>query len=250
MNRPRVANAEGVGINESVSRSLDLGNGTTSQVSVGWGEAYMPVLKGAVTSADQQRVGSNVVGYRTYTYNGSESIDLALSANLHFIGSGDLLPNEAAGEGQIWATLFVTKTDIFDSLTGASTADQVFMCAFSCGTRLATGEASSFGLAAGEHDVPILLQTVRLNPGDQFVVGATMQMFGNRGGQIDALNTFMVEVDTDRTFIAGTQTRLDPELLLRSISAVPEPSTWAMLIAGFGMSGAMLRSRRRGLAVA
>lgn len=35
-----------------------------------------------------------------------------------------------------------------------------------------------------------------------------------------------------------------------SFSAVPEPSTWAMLIAGFGSVGAMMRRSRRRLAVA
>ena len=33
------------------------------------------------------------------------------------------------------------------------------------------------------------------------------------------------------------------------ITAVPEPSTWALAIMGFGMAGAMLRRRKAALAV-
>jgi hypothetical protein len=35
-----------------------------------------------------------------------------------------------------------------------------------------------------------------------------------------------------------------------TISAVPEPSTWAMMLVGFGMMGAAMRYRRRGTKVA
>ncbi len=37
---------------------------------------------------------------------------------------------------------------------------------------------------------------------------------------------------------------------LLDVSAVPEPATWAMLIAGFGLAGVALRRRRTGLAAA
>lgn len=35
-----------------------------------------------------------------------------------------------------------------------------------------------------------------------------------------------------------------------SVSAVPEPATWAMMITGFGLAGSMIRTRRRSLALA
>lgn len=35
---------------------------------------------------------------------------------------------------------------------------------------------------------------------------------------------------------------------LTAVSAIPEPATWAMMITGFGMAGAMLRRRRAGVA--
>src|SRR5688572_28826003 len=37
-------------------------------------------------------------------------------------------------------------------------------------------------------------------------------------------------------------------LTVADIGAVPEPATWALMIGGFGMAGAMLRRRRMALA--
>lgn len=45
---------------------------------------------------------------------------------------------------------------------------------------------------------------------------------------------------TNQRYRLSMQTTVDPDT-----GAVPEPTTWAMMIAGFGMAGAMLRTRRR-----
>lgn len=49
------------------------------------------------------------------------------------------------------------------------------------------------------------------------------------------------------TFIGRTADRdvFDYNVSITLISAVPEPAAWAMMIAGFGMAGAMARHRRR-----
>jgi hypothetical protein len=63
------------------------------------------------------------------------------------------------------------------------------------------------------------------------------------------------------TFDAGGQTYygtayVDGDAMLRTITitdpsdAIPEPDAWALMIAGFGMTGAALRGRRRQAAVA
>lgn len=53
--------------------------------------------------------------------------------------------------------------------------------------------------------------------------------------------------DTTSTLVFNSQTRTPygPALDNVSISAVPEPATWAMMIIGFGAAGSMVRSRRK-----
>ncbi len=245
VNPPTVHRIDHGGLNQTVNASFDLGNGSSSLVSVGFGEAYMPVLKGAVTSADDQRVGSNVAGFRTYTYTGSESIDLALSANAHFVFSGDLLEGDAFGEGELNGILFITSTDFLTGAAATTSPAEPFTCMLSCVTDGFVAQGTSLGLVPGEHNVQIELAPYRLNPGDQFVVGALMQMFGNRGGYFNALNTFTVEVDDERSFAVGSTAPLDRGALLGAIaSPIPEPATWTMMILGFGLAGGTLRRRQ------
>ncbi|MGH6911978.1 MAG: PEPxxWA-CTERM sorting domain-containing protein, partial [Phenylobacterium sp.] len=55
------------------------------------------------------------------------------------------------------------------------------------------------------------------------------------------------------TFLSvGTPSGLPPIALLDGVSLtmVPEPSTWAMMLLGFGGIGAMIRRRRQTLATA
>lgn len=242
--RPSTTEFSPHGLYETAEASFDLGNGSSSMVHVGFGDSYLPILKGAVTSSSDQRIGSNVMGFRSYTYQGDESIDLALAGNLHFVTSGNTGGMDAAGEGFLSAYLFVSKMDFMDTLNSGSNANQIFTCAFACGTRLADSFYESWG-TTGENTVPLALSAVRLNPGDQFIVGATMQMFGNRGGYIDAFNTFTVNFDLDRTVLADGGTPVGADFLAQNItSAVPEPATWAMMITGFGLAGAVLRRRR------
>ena len=51
------------------------------------------------------------------------------------------------------------------------------------------------------------------------------------------LGTFTTTLGTGGTFGAGT-------LTISAVSGVPEPTNWAMLIAGFGLVGAVARRRR------
>lgn len=54
-------------------------------------------------------------------------------------------------------------------------------------------------------------------------------------------NLFLTSGDGDFLFADGTV----DALAMTNSSAVPEPATWATLIAGFALVGAMMRSRRR-----
>lgn len=53
--------------------------------------------------------------------------------------------------------------------------------------------------------------------------------------------------DLDKGVYNGTKISANFQLLG---AAVPEPATWAMMIAGFGMAGAMVRRRRHAIAAA
>jgi choice-of-anchor C domain-containing protein len=54
---------------------------------------------------------------------------------------------------------------------------------------------------------------------------------------------------TTLSFASATDTAYGPALDNVSVSAVPEPATWAMMIIGFGAAGSMVRSNRRKQAV-
>jgi choice-of-anchor A domain-containing protein len=51
------------------------------------------------------------------------------------------------------------------------------------------------------------------------------------------------QINNENPF-SGNLLGLGPPPSLRGVGAVPEPATWAMMIAGFGMVGAVLRRRR------
>jgi hypothetical protein len=53
--------------------------------------------------------------------------------------------------------------------------------------------------------------------------------------------------DRDRIVFEGITKGGEPVAFSYSISAVPEPATWALMVAGFGLAGAGLRRSRRGM---
>jgi hypothetical protein len=52
------------------------------------------------------------------------------------------------------------------------------------------------------------------------------------------------------SFASATGTAYGPALDNVSISAVPEPAQWAMMLMGFGGLGVVMRSRRKAVAAA
>lgn len=71
-----------------------------------------------------------------------------------------------------------------------------------------------------------------------FIEGQTFLHFA---GTADALGSVNISISTVATYNAES----DLNGLQLSLGAVPEPSTWAMLLVGFGSLGAALRARRR-----
>jgi len=87
------------------------------------------------------------------------------------------------------------------------------------------------------------------------VFGDQMQLFNDRPGGSEAGTGFLDFARLyDRVLTQDEITQLyaggTPLRAFDSISAVPEPGTWALMIGGFGLTGAALRRRRSLAAVA
>jgi hypothetical protein len=160
---------------------------------------------------------------------------------------------EAGGSGFFGANLTIlpvsalnnigtTGEDLIASLTPLS----------DCGAgATATAFSSSLGLGAGEHNIPLSLTTgcnggaITILPGQSFVILSTVQAISNQGGFLDASHTFSALFDPNGTVFSDTGQAVGATFLSRSLTAVPEPASWAMMIGGFGAIGGAARYRRR-----
>lgn len=98
---------------------------------------------------------------------------------------------------------------------------------------LYVGQATAFNLAVSFYDTAdVLLGTVNVAGASDGVAFAGWQ-HTSAIGRIDIVNA------SDNGFVIAAQSGLF------QTAAIPEPSTWAMLIMGFGAVGATLRRRRR-----
>ena len=104
------------------------------------------------------------------------------------------------------------------------------------------GNASPTGSNGGNYTQP---STVNLS-----INGGPIQSFTNSLNTPFGINwapfsvTFFAETPTTIAFTNGTTGDNMLGLDNVSVTAVPEPASWAMLIAGFGLTGAAMRRRR------
>jgi hypothetical protein len=84
--------------------------------------------------------------------------------------------------------------------------------------------------------------TRMVNPGDVFDIGYLLRSaFGV--GSIDASHTATIDFDLpDGVFLTALSGAAFGDT--PGVAGAPEPASWAMMIAGFGLAGAMLRRRR------
>jgi hypothetical protein len=69
-----------------------------------------------------------------------------------------------------------------------------------------------------------------------------MQTIANRNGYLDATNTIRVKLSES---LPEEVRQTLQENVVTARSLVPEPASWAMMIAGFGVVGAAARRRHR-----
>lgn len=99
-----------------------------------------------------------------------------------------------------------------------------------------------------------------VGPDSAFVFGAPNEDFVNfnfNGGMRAGNETYFMLLDTQATRYARTavfdltnvgQTQISDSYSTFGVAEIPEPGAWLLMIAGFGLSGAMLRGRSRAAA--
>lgn len=97
------------------------------------------------------------------------------------------------------------------------------------------------GVGAGSNGITLFLNNVMLNPpGEITGIGGPVTNWTSH-----TVNFTANAGDTITFWATGASDSYGGYLDNITISAVPEPATWAMMIAGFGLAGGMVRSARR-----
>ncbi|PZN97219.1 MAG: hypothetical protein DCF31_01355 [Alphaproteobacteria bacterium] len=192
-----------------------------------------------------------MLAFQTYLYTGPSGTPFSLSGDLHIVDSSNNPTDGALPGGAIYSQyLAIWDTAILGGLTSA---DDIFNNFFysPCGTPGVLAAASGGGaLPGGETSfslttvscsgLPLLLTT------GQTVLGvAGMQLPVNRGGFADSTGTFLTRFGDDLTpeQIATIQTNVVSGIVMYN-ATIPEPASWALLVAGFGLVGGALRRSR------
>jgi hypothetical protein len=177
----------------------------------------LPALPGMATAAFTFNVGSTVPAGFTQTLNFSSLVtgDTSQTAEPGFSDGSRYLGVTAGGNATLQSTMgyslvsfFLGSIDTFNGVQILSTTGAV----------IAQFTGSDFVIPAnGDQDLPSTNRrvTYTTSAGDTLIGGIRFTSGGNA-----------TEVDN-------------------VVFAVPEPSTWAMMLAGFGMIGLAMRSRRR-----
>ncbi|MGH7022087.1 MAG: PEPxxWA-CTERM sorting domain-containing protein [Caulobacteraceae bacterium] len=196
--------------------------------------ATTPILTGEAISLGDYRVGNNDVAYYTYTNMTGAPVPITLAATVTFASSSvsPSDPNLPSGsviylDVSIDDPSVLTGSDplsIFNDLVGAACGDSGVEAA-GLTTVLGSGVGSSASVTSsvcggsGAYDVA---------PGQSVLIADSMQMFGNRNGEIDPASLVYTEAPIP-----------DP------LEGVPEPAAWALMLAGFAIAGGALRRRAR-----
>jgi hypothetical protein len=212
----------------------------------------LPIIHGSTLAAGQERMNTNSLGYQSYDNTGpAEAFSLSGTLNIDDSSSD-------GGDGTLAnGAIYTAYVAIWDPsvLGGYVTAQDIFDNTFlaSCGTAgvLAVGQMSG-PLSGGAASYSFTTQScsgggdITLAAGQEILAVVGLQLPVNRGGFADASHTFTTSLGSDLS--ADTVAALTQNLASGE-SLVPEPASWAVMIAGFFGLGGLVRRRNASLAV-
>ena len=215
--------------------------------NITFGSEALPEIHQAAAAPGNVRVNVSAFAFNSFTYEGDAPTELSYAGDLHIVDSSPSPSNDADQEGgsgyygwvAIWDPSLVA--DFTDAFTAATTYG-----GYDCSTAGVLGFGYAIGaLSGGETSIHIATQgcsgsPVVINPGQTVLAAAWLQTPVNRYGWVDASHTFTMDYDPELS--AEVRANL-AESMVAGYSAVPEPATWAMMILGFGLVGAVARLR-------
>jgi hypothetical protein len=212
----------------------------------------LPIIRAYTAAPGNVRMNINAFAFQSFTYSGPAGTPFSITGDLHIVDSSASPDGGARPNGAIYSQ-YVAVWDP-SALAGLSTAEELFNALFyaPCGTAGVLGASAVGGgtLTGGELNatsttVACAPGSLTLTPGQEVLVVAGLQLPVNRGGFADATSTFRTRLGDD--LAPEVKAQLTQSLVSASdrgaLAAVPEPATWAMMIAGFGFVGAATRRR-------
>ncbi len=218
----------------------------------------LPEIRAFTVATGNLRMNINATAFQTYTWTGAAPVDFSITGALHIVNSSASPAGGARPSGAIYSQY----VGIWDPaiIAGLTTAEELFTALFysPCGTAGVLGTATGGGtLTGGEATLTVTTaacsaSSLTLAPGQSVLVVAGLQLPVNRGGFADSSATFATRLGDDlapevqaqvTAGLASAIAQGAPIDVIGSPGSVPEPSSWAMLIAGFGLVGALARRR-------
>ena len=239
-----------------------LSNGSAIAFNVLDPGSKLPSLKaGSFTRANE--LGRYTTSYAfssvlaAFTYTGAEAQPLSLVGDIDYLLSfapiNYGLPF-APGSfpysfGQIRGRLVIGSEELYQ---GTTLQPDAMVCGATGVLASGSGFSGIGGYASGwggtTHGLNLTLDAstacggggpVMINPGDNFYVYAFLETLAIQGAGVNATNSLNID------FAAGTpQSVRDAFAVGAQAVGVPEPANWALLIVGFGLTGAVMRRRQ------